>query len=198
MKAVTTEASEPPSPAEDAVRLILDTTPALIHTGRPDGFLDYFNRGWLQFLGRSLQEVRGWRWTDSVHPEDVVGLLRKWRASLTSGEPLEAEARVRRADGAYRLLLHRKVPLLDERGTIVKWYGSTVDIEDRKRAQESILQDKKEHRSESFLTEMADELRRNEFYLTEGQRLSHSGSWSFSPSGICDYWFTRTLRNSWV
>jgi PAS domain S-box-containing protein len=88
MKAVTTEANGPPSPAEHAVRRILDTTPALIHTGRPDGYLDYFNRRWLEFLGRSLEEVRGWRWTDSVHPEDVAGLLQRWHAALATGEPL--------------------------------------------------------------------------------------------------------------
>ena len=174
MKAVTTEANQRPSLAEDAVRLILDTTPALIHTGRPDGYLDYFNRRWLEFFGRPLEQVCGWRWTDTVHPEDVAGLLRRWHAALATGEPFQAEARVRRADGEYRLLLHRKVPLLDERGKIVKWYGSSVDIEDQKRAQERIVQEEKERRSEAF--------------LAEAQRLSHSGSWSFTPSGICDYW----------
>ena len=80
---------------------------------------------------------RSWRWTDAVHPEDVAGLLQKWHAALASGEPLDAEARVRRADGEYRLLLHRKVPLRDERGAILKWYGSSIDIEDRKRAENS-------------------------------------------------------------
>jgi PAS domain S-box-containing protein len=67
---------------EDALRLILDTTPALIHTGRPGGYLDYFNQRWLEFLGLLLEEVRGWRWTGAVHPEDVAGLLQKWHAAL--------------------------------------------------------------------------------------------------------------------
>ena len=163
------------SPAEDALRLILDTTPALIHTGRPDGYLDYFNRRWLVFVGKPLEELCGWRWTDSVHPEDVAGLVQKWQAALASGEPLEAEARVRRADGEYRLLLHRKVPLRDERGAIVKWFGSSIDIEDRKRAEERIWQ-------------TTQNLQRSEFYLQQGQRLTHCGSWSFLPSGECDYW----------
>ena len=163
------------SPGEDALRLILDTTPALIHTGRPDGYLDYFNRGWLVFVGKSPEEFCGWRWTDSVHPEDVAGLVQKWQAALASGEPLEAEARVRRADGEYRLLLHRKVPLRDERGAIVKWFGSSIDIDDRKRAEERIWQ-------------TTQNLQRSEFYLQQGQRLTHCGSWSFLPSGECDYW----------
>jgi PAS domain S-box-containing protein len=164
----------------DALRLVVDTTPALIHTGRPDGYLDYFNHGWLVFVGKSLEELCGWRWTDSVHPEDTAGLVQKWQAALASGEPLEAEARVRRADGEYRLLLHRKVPLRDERGAIVKWFGSSIDIEDRKRAEEQ-------------LRRTAEELQRSEFYLSEGQRLAHAGSWAFDSGGF-DYWSPELFR----
>jgi len=71
---------------------------------------------------------------------------------LATGEPFEAEARVRRGDGEYRRLLHRKVPLRDEQGNIVKWYGSSIDIEDRRRAEDAV--------------------RRSEAYLSEAQRLS--------------------------
>ena len=149
-------------------RLLIDTAPTLIHTGRPDGFLDFFNQRWLEYLGVGLEEVEGWRWTNAIHPDDVDGIVEKWRASLATGEPLEVEARVRRADGQYRWFLHRKVPLRDERGAILKWYGSSLDIEDLKRAE--------------------DAQRRNEFYLSEGQRLSNSGSWSFTPERVCDYW----------
>jgi PAS domain-containing protein len=76
---------------------VIDTTPALIHTGRPDGYLDYFNRSWREYTGKSLGELCGWRWTDSVHPEDVAGIIQKWQTSLESGELFEAEARVRLA-----------------------------------------------------------------------------------------------------
>ena len=82
---------------EDALRRAVDTTPAFIHTARHDGYLDHFNRGWLDFLGKSLEDVCGWRWTESVHPEDVAALVQKWHAALASGEPLEVEARVMRA-----------------------------------------------------------------------------------------------------
>jgi len=85
----------------------IEPTPALIHTGRPDGYLDYFNRSWREYTGKSLGELCGWRWTDSVHPEDVAGIIQKWQTSLESGEPFEAEARVRRGDGSYRAFLHR-------------------------------------------------------------------------------------------
>jgi PAS domain S-box-containing protein len=143
---------------ENALRRAVDTTPAFIHTARPDGYLDYFNRGWLDFLGKSLEDVCGWRWTDSVHPEDVAELVQKWHAALASGEPLEVEARVRRADGSYRAFLHRKLPLRDEHGNIVKWFGSSVDIEDRKCAEQKIAEE-------------TNKLKRSEFYLRDGERL---------------------------
>src|SRR5256714_11854986 len=165
---------------ENELRRAVDTTPAFIHTARPDGYLDYFNRGWLDFLGKSLEEVCGWRWTESVHPEDVAGLVQKWHAALASGEPLEVEARVRRADGSYCALLHRNVPLHDEQGKIVKWFGSSIDIEDRKCAEEQ-------------LRRSAQELQRSEFYLREGERLAHMGSWSLRPDGIFDYWSPETF-----
>jgi PAS domain S-box-containing protein len=124
--------------AEDRLRLVLDATPALIDTCRPDGYLDYFNQRWLKYVGLSLEELQGWAWTAVIHPEDVEGLVEKWRASLASGEPFEAEARVRSGDGVYRWMLHRKVPLRDEDGNIVKWYGTSTDIEDLKRAEDRV------------------------------------------------------------
>src|SRR5437868_3300645 len=102
MKALEPVENEQSAATEEALRLVVDTTPALIHTGRPDGYLDYFNRGWLDLIGKSLDQVGGWRWTESIHPDDVDGIVQKWRAALASGEPLEVEARVRRADGTYR------------------------------------------------------------------------------------------------
>jgi PAS domain S-box-containing protein len=85
-----------------SLRALIDSLPALIHTGRPDGYLDFFNRRWLEFVGLRLEQLEGWNWTAAVHREDVAGLVASWRASIASGEPLAFEARVRRADGLYR------------------------------------------------------------------------------------------------
>src|SRR5213080_755055 len=180
MKASDSLQNDQSTATENALRRAVDTTPAFIHTARPDGYLDYFNRGWLDFLGKSLEDVCGWRWTESIHPDDVAGIVQKWHAALVSGEPLEVEARVRRADGSYRALLHRNVPLHDEQGKIVKWFGSSIDIEDRKCAEEQ-------------LRWSAQELQRSEFYLREGERLAHMGSWSLRLDGTFDYWSPETF-----
>jgi PAS domain S-box-containing protein len=128
--------------AENRIRLVIDTAPAMLHSARPDGYVDFFNKRWLEYVGASLEDIAGWQWTNVIHPEDVEGVAGKWRSSVATGRPFEAEARLRRADGEYRLMLLRKVPLRDEAGTIVKWYGSAFDIEDRKRAEHELRKQK--------------------------------------------------------
>src|SRR5258708_23408521 len=141
-------------------QLLIDSTPSLIHTSRPDGYLDFFNQTWLTYVGRSIEDLQGWKWTAFIHPEDVEGIVEKWRACLASGEPFLDETRVLRADGEYRWMLHHKVAVRDGCGQIVKWFGSSIDIEDRKPTAEQ-------------LRRSAQELQRSEFYLAEGQPLAH-------------------------
>ena len=162
------------------IQLLVDSIPALIHTSTPDGYLDYFNKPWLEYLGVTLDKVAGWNWTAFIHPEDLDGIVATWRASLATGEIFEYETRVRRADGEYRWMFHRKVPLRDADGNIVKWYGSSLDIEERKTAEEQVRRN-------------TQALQRSEFYLAEGQRLGHMGSWAFDPDGF-DYWSPELFR----
>jgi formate hydrogenlyase transcriptional activator len=124
-----------PQPESFNIQRLVDSIPALIHTARPDGDLDYFNKPWLDYLGANLDDVAGWKWTAFIHPDDVEGIVARWRACLATGEIFEYETRVRRANREYRWMFHRKVPLRDANGTIVKWHGSSLDIEDRKRAE---------------------------------------------------------------
>ena len=156
------------------IQLLVDSIPAMIHTARPDGYLDYFNKRWLEYLGVSLDKMAGWNWIGVIHPEDVDGIVARWRACLATGEIFEYETRVRTADGEYRWMFHRKVPLRDANGNIVKWYGSSMDIDERKRAEEAV--------------------RRSEAYLAEAQRLSHTGSFGWKvPSGEI-FWSDETFR----
>ncbi len=161
--------------SESLLRLIVNKTPALIYSARPDGYIDFFNRHCLEFVGLGFDQMSGSGWTKTIHPDDIESLLSKWRTALKTGEPFLAESRVRRADGQYRWMLHRHAGLFDDHGTIVRWFCSSTDIDDQKRA-------------EATLQQMTDELRRSEFYLAEGQRLAHIGSWSFTADGTREYW----------
>jgi len=125
--------------SEDRLRVLIETIPALAWTSLADGSNDFSNQRLLEYMGISLEQMQGAAWTTPFHPEDIGEHLDKWRSALATGEPFESEARVRRAaDGEYRWFLIRGLPLHDERGNIVKWYGTMTDIEDRKRAEEAL------------------------------------------------------------
>jgi PAS domain-containing protein len=68
------------------LQLLVHSIPSLIHTANPDGYLDFFNQTWLRYVGRSLEDLQGWKWTAFIHPEDVEGIVEKWRASLEQGQ----------------------------------------------------------------------------------------------------------------
>jgi len=128
-------------------RLALDTTPVLIFGARPDGYIDYFNRRCLDYLGVPLEALEGEGWTKFIHPDDLEEHLRLWRTSIASGDAAVSQARVRKANGEYRWLLHHTEPLRDELGHLVRWFGSSIDIEDLKRAEETIRDAEQELRT---------------------------------------------------
>ena len=174
--------------SEERLRFVLDTTPAMIHSGRPDGYLDYFNQRWLEYVGLSLEDLQGWGWTKVIHPEDLEGIVENWRASLASGKPFLHEARVRRADGEYRWMLHHKVPRRDEHGHIVKWHGASVDIEDRKRAEKAFRSSEGEQRH------IAAQLERERARLVEAQEVAKMGSWEAELQSLNVIWSEQTHR----
>jgi formate hydrogenlyase transcriptional activator len=131
---------------EDKYRVMVDTIPTLVWCTLPDGSNEFHNQRWHDYSGLPEGEENGWGWKVSYHPEDLEQLLDKFRALLASGEPGEFEARLRRFDGEYRWFLIRAVPRRDETGKVVNWYGSSTDIEDRKRAEEKLREDERELR----------------------------------------------------
>src|SRR4029077_4693660 len=120
---------------EDYLRLTIDTIPVLAWCSRPDGSNEFLNQRWLDYTGLTIEEARGWGWKAAIHHDDLPQLLDIWQGLLTSGKPGELEARLRLDDGVYRWFLFRVEPLRDSQGTIVKWYGTNTDIDDRKRAE---------------------------------------------------------------
>src|SRR5579872_7181661 len=123
--------------SDEQLRAIIDTIPALVWSARPDGSAEFFNSRWLEYAGLSYDEARDWGWTKVVHPDDLDKLVDDYRSMLTLDSPGEVEARLRRFDGEFRWFLIRANPLRDESGVVSKWYGTNIDIEDRKRAQET-------------------------------------------------------------
>src|SRR6202521_270366 len=117
---------------EERLRLIIETIPTIVWRKLPDGSADFLNRKFWEYTGLSQEQGLGWGWMNAFHPEDR--LIEQWRAALAAEKPFEKEARLRRADGQYRWFLIRAVPQRNEQGKVVRWYGTSSDIDDLKRA----------------------------------------------------------------
>jgi PAS domain S-box-containing protein len=168
------QAEEALRASERTLNLIINTIPMLAWSTDPTGSVEFLNKRWLEFTGLSAEQASGFGWSVAIHPDDTKGLLDYWQAALASGTNVDVEARMRRFDGQYRWFLFRASPLCDESGKIVKWYGTNVDIEDRKRADE--------------------ELRRSEAFLAEGQRLSRTGTFAWRPDTTKTIWSEELYR----
>jgi PAS domain S-box-containing protein len=125
--------------SERELRTLIDVMPAYVGTCLPDGTADFLSESWLKYSGQTREEAMGWGWAGALHPDDADRVLANWRAGLDSGKPVEMEFRCRRADGTYRWFLDRNLPLRDDEGKIVKWYGILFDINSLKDT-ESALQ----------------------------------------------------------
>jgi PAS domain S-box-containing protein len=127
------------TPAGDvSFRQLAEAIPQLVWTTRPDGYHDYFNQRWYDYTGTTPDVTQGEGWHLPFHPEDVPEAARRWTHSLLTGEPYEVEYRCRRHDGVYRWFLGRAHPVRDGSGRIIKWFGTCTDIDDQKRAADSL------------------------------------------------------------
>jgi PAS domain S-box-containing protein len=125
-------------PIDPSFRHLAESLSDLVWSARPDGYSDYYNRCFLDYLGRTLGQMRGWTWTEVLHPDDVERARRAWRRAFTTGGDYEVEFRLRRHDGLYRWHRSRGSPMRDEQGRITRWFGTCTDIEDRRRADETL------------------------------------------------------------
>jgi formate hydrogenlyase transcriptional activator len=123
---------------EQELRTIIETIPAFVWTAGPDGALEFITESWFERMDQSHEEVLGWAWTSLIHPDDRTRMVENWRSAVATGHPFEQEMRGHDGKGNYRWLVTRAVPLRDETGTVIRWYGTLTDIDDRKRAEREL------------------------------------------------------------
>jgi PAS domain S-box-containing protein len=143
--------------SEECLRLLAETVPSIIWTAAPDGTITYANERWFRYTGLTPeQNARDWpRYV--LHPDDRERCEAQWRRALADGTEYEIEVRNRRSDGEYRWFLTRAVPARDAQGRVTAWFGSTTDIDDRKRAEAALQED--DRRKDEFLAMLGHELR---------------------------------------
>jgi PAS domain S-box-containing protein len=126
------------TPASGEIRTLLDAIPHCIWTGRPDGYVDYYNQRWRDYTGLSTEQAQGDGWMQCTHPDDRQRVLAVWQHGVQTGMPYEGEHRLRNGTGAYRWFLVRAAPFKDAQGMILKWFGTCTDIHDKKQAADEI------------------------------------------------------------
>ena len=123
--------------SETKLRQLADAMPQIVWTARPDGVVDYCNEQWYEYTGITPGTDGNAMWQNLAHPDDLPLINARWEASVTSGEPYELEYRFKRAaDGVYRWFLSRARAVKDADGRIVRWYGTSTDISERKQIAE--------------------------------------------------------------
>ncbi|HVJ94809.1 MAG TPA: ATP-binding protein [Labilithrix sp.] len=118
---------------EKYLQFLLDGMPQLVWSTRRDGYHDFYNRRWYEYTGADPLRSRGAGWKESLHPADQERAWQRWTRSVETGEDYEIEYRFRRADGVYRWFLGRALPMRDETGKILRWFGTCTDVDDQKR-----------------------------------------------------------------
>jgi PAS domain S-box-containing protein len=151
------QAEEGARQSEAHFRTLADAIPQLAWMARPDGWIHWFNRRWYEYTGTTPAEMEGWGW-QSVHDASVLpAVLERWKASITSGEPFEMVFPLRGADGVFRPFLTRIMPLKDDRGGVLHWFGTNTDITTQQRAEEALRV--ADQRKDAFIAALAHELR---------------------------------------
>ncbi len=118
--------------SEERFRVLTDVMPQFVWMANAQGHVDYFNERWYDYTGAIISTTDGHAWLDFVHPDDVRVAKESWMTSVSSGVDYEIEYRLRRHDGLYRWFLTRALPMRDENGDLVRWFGSCTDIDDQK------------------------------------------------------------------
>ncbi len=121
--------------SEARFRTVADVAPVMIWMSGPDKLCNFFNKGWLEFTGRSATEEFGHGWTEGVHAEDLENVLEVYETAFDAREPFTMEYRLRGKDGEYRWVLNTGTPRFEAGGVFVGYIGSCLDIADLKQAE---------------------------------------------------------------
>jgi PAS domain S-box-containing protein len=130
--------------SESQFRTLADSIPNMAWSANGEGYITWFNRRWYEYTGTTPQQAEGWGWQSVHDPERLAEVLERWKGSIASGEPLEVEFPLRGADGRFRWFLTRTIPLRDEAGKIVRWFGTSTDVSEIREAREVLARGKEQ------------------------------------------------------
>ncbi|WP_119316477.1 PAS domain-containing protein, partial [Calidithermus terrae] len=158
------QAEEALRESEERFRQLAETIPQLAWMADASGHIFWYNQRWYDYTGTTLEEMEGWGWQKVHDPGLLPEVLRRWRASLQSGEPFDMTFPLRGADGVFRPFLTRVMPFRDASGRVTRWFGTNTDVTERQRAEEALRQSEERYRrlaeaQKRFVADAAHELR---------------------------------------
>jgi PAS domain S-box-containing protein len=172
--------------SEANFRQLADLIPQIVWTAKTDGSVDYYNKRWYEYT-RSEEIYEDQNWIAVIHPDDAKRSLDTWLYSVATGEPYRIEYRFndRNSPNDYRWFLGKALPIRNEEGTIIKWFGTCTDIHDQKTITEKL---------EQLVKERTAELTVRNKDLSEAQGLAHIGSWEWDIKENKIYWSDELYR----
>ena len=150
--------------SEQNFRQLADAMPQLVWTADQDGNVDYFNERYREFRGLSQRADGRWNWLPVVYPADEKATVFTWQEAFRKGQPYQMEHRIQCANGSFRWFLSRAIPVRDENGQVIKWFGTATDIHDLKQVEQELETARKAAEAAArakseFLANMSHEIR---------------------------------------
>ncbi|MEP0890484.1 ATP-binding protein [Leptolyngbya sp. FACHB-8] len=157
--------------SQQRFRFLAEAIPQIVWTADAQGWIDYYSPRWFEYTGSTLEQTQGSGWQDVIHPDDRTRNIEVWNHAIDTGTSYNIEHRLRRADGSYHWHLTRALPMLDEQGHVIRWFGTCTDISDQKQVEverEQLLQHEQAARQaaeqanrikDEFLAVLSHELR---------------------------------------
>lgn len=178
--------------SEQRLRQIIESLPQPVWACDVAGSCDYLSPRWTDYTGRPLASELGHGWVDSLHPDDRERATRTWAEGVATGKPLVMEYRLRRHDGIYRWFQARAAPARDEAGHIIKWFGSSTDVDDFK-VSEAVIEDSR-LKLEELVKQRTLEIEKSQRALEDAQSVAKLGSWTLDVATGAVEWSDELFR----
>ena len=124
--------------SERQFRMLVDSIPTLAWMAQADGWIVWYNRRWYEYTGTTPEEMEGWGWRSVHDPATLPAVLERWQHSIATGEPFEMVFPLRGADRVFRPFLTRVVPVRNDEGRVIRWFGTNTDITDQRAAEDTL------------------------------------------------------------